>query len=107
MHQEKFEKILRSRLEDLNRRLRLVDADLGRRKDSDDEDRAVELENNEVLEGFGRAGEQEMRAINAALERLGKGTFGLCVKCGEPISEARLAAVPFAATCQSCLRDEA
>ncbi|WP_205927431.1 TraR/DksA C4-type zinc finger protein [Rhizobium sp. P32RR-XVIII] len=107
MHKEKFQVILRGRLEDLNRRLRLLDADLGRRKDSDDEDRAVELENNEVLEGFGRAGEQEMRAINAALERLQNGTFGLCVKCGEPISEARLVAVPFAATCQSCLRDEA
>ncbi|AJD46140.1 TraR/DksA family transcriptional regulator [Rhizobium sp. SEMIA 4085] len=105
MQKEKFGKILRGRLEDLNRRLHLVDSDLGRRKDADDEDRAVELENNEVLEGFGRAGQEEVRAINAALQRLENGTFGICVKCGSPISEARLEAVPFAVTCQSCLRE--
>jgi RNA polymerase-binding transcription factor DksA len=105
MQKEKFEKILRGRLADLNRRLHLVDSDLGRRKDADDEDRAVELENNDVLEGFGRAGQEEVRAINAALQRLENGTFGICVKCGSPISEARLEAVPFAVTCQSCLSE--
>ncbi|WP_086999241.1 TraR/DksA family transcriptional regulator [Rhizobium sullae] len=105
MQKEKFEKILRGRLQDLNRRLHLVDSDLGRRKDADDEDRAVELENNDVLEGFGRAGQEEVRAINAALQRLESGTFGICVKCGAPISEARLEAVPFAVKCQSCLSE--
>ncbi|TCU13324.1 TraR/DksA family transcriptional regulator [Rhizobium sullae] len=105
MQKEKFEKILRGRLQDLNRRLHLVDSDLGRRKDADDEDRAVELENNDVLEGFGRAGQEEVRAIHAALQRLESGTFGICVKCGAPISEARLEAVPFAVKCQSCLSE--
>ncbi|PKA43309.1 TraR/DksA family transcriptional regulator (plasmid) [Rhizobium sullae] len=105
MQKEKFEKILRGRLQDLNRRLHLVDSDLGRRKDADDEDRAVELENNDVLEGFGRAGQEEVRAIHAALQRLESGTFGICVECGAPISEARLEAVPFAVKCQSCLSE--
>jgi len=42
--------------------------------------------------------------IDEALARMDAGTYGICVDCGKPISEARLLAVPFAirdAGCQS------
>ena len=38
----------------------------------------------------------------AALARLDAGTYGICERCGGPISPARLAARPAAATCIAC-----
>jgi DnaK suppressor protein len=40
-----------------------------------------------------------VRQVDAALARLDDGTYGRCTVGGEPIPEARLAAVPWAATC--------
>lgn len=40
--------------------------------------------------------------IDRALEKMEKGTYGLCEHCGNPIAEARLEALPFAALCVSC-----
>ncbi len=37
-----------------------------------------------------------------ALERLEKGTYGLCEECGEPIAPARLQAMPEVITCVRC-----
>ena len=43
-----------------------------------------------------------LQAIEDALARLDKGTYGVCRDCGEPIAEARLKALPFANTCREC-----
>jgi len=45
---------------------------------------------------------QRISLINAALERLEEGTYGICVDCGEPIPEPRLDAKPYAAYCVDC-----
>jgi len=45
---------------------------------------------------------QYLKAIEQALERLERGEYGLCIECGEPISEKRLEAVPAAERCISC-----
>jgi len=42
---------------------------------------------------------ERIRLVDAALARLDAGTYGWCAVGGEPIPEARLAAVPWAATC--------
>ena len=96
------EKILRDRWHELTARLRRIDTDLSRTRAADDEDRAIENENDEVLEGLGQAGEDELRAIDAALDRIASATFGICVKCGKRISEERLKAVPYTPFCQEC-----
>jgi DnaK suppressor protein len=44
----------------------------------------------------------ELRAIDAALERIGDGSYGACSDCGAPIPEARLRVAPEAARCISC-----
>lgn len=49
------------------------------------------------------------KAVEAALERLTSGDYGLCRVCGEPIHLKRLDAIPWAALCarcQSCLEAE-
>src|SRR3974377_1715353 len=46
---------------------------------------------------------QEMQAVvKEALERLAAGRYGLCAVCQEPITVARLQALPFAVRCLSC-----
>ena len=42
------------------------------------------------------------RLVSAALDRVVAGTFGHCLQCGEPISERRLQALPWAALCLRC-----
>jgi uncharacterized protein (DUF302 family)/RNA polymerase-binding transcription factor DksA len=44
----------------------------------------------------------EIAAIDAALERLDKGTYGRCIDCGTAIAPARLAHAPEAARCLIC-----
>jgi DnaK suppressor protein len=43
-----------------------------------------------------------LRAIDDALARVRHGEFGICVGCGEPISKARLEAVPWTRWCRDC-----
>lgn len=43
--------------------------------------------------------------IDEALVRLQQGSYGVCEECGEPLSEARLRAIPFAILCRECQED--
>ena len=61
-----------------------------------------------------QAGEREMavsdidrnsalvRQLRAAIERLDKGSYGICMECEEEISAKRLKALPWAALCIAC-----
>ena len=40
--------------------------------------------------------------VDAALNRIEEGSFGSCQQCGQPISEARLSALPYTAFCIHC-----
>jgi len=44
----------------------------------------------------------ELREVEAALVRMGDGTYGACLECGQPIPHARLAANPSASRCIAC-----
>lgn len=43
--------------------------------------------------------EQKLRRVEAALKRIADGTYGICKRGGEALSEARLLAVPEAENC--------
>lgn len=45
---------------------------------------------------------EKMRLIHNALEKLERGTYGICDDCGQRISEARLKVRPFARYCIDC-----
>jgi RNA polymerase-binding transcription factor DksA len=49
--------------------------------------------------------EFRLKNIDTALEKIGKGTFGICRVCGEQIEEDRLFANPSAETCKKHLND--
>jgi RNA polymerase-binding transcription factor DksA len=46
--------------------------------------------------------ETRLRDINLALEKIKKGKYGKCEKCGKEIPEERLKIFPEARTCQRC-----
>ncbi len=46
--------------------------------------------------------EKSLRDVKAALERLKKGTYGLCKYCGKPIDQRRLSARPTSSSCVEC-----
>jgi RNA polymerase-binding transcription factor len=43
-----------------------------------------------------------LQAIEEALWRMEKGTYGVCRDCGEPIAPARLNAIPWTRVCITC-----
>jgi DnaK suppressor protein len=43
-----------------------------------------------------------LKQVQAALARVEDETFGICLRCDEPIPEKRLKAVPWAAYCVPC-----
>ena len=45
-----------------------------------------------------------LELVNEALNRVAKGTYGLCAECDEPISKPRLQAIPYAKYCINCAR---
>ncbi len=59
----------------------------------------LELEKRLALENRIR---QEMAKVEHALEKIEKGTYGLCDKCGKPIDPQRLEALPQASVCVNC-----
>ena len=40
--------------------------------------------------------------VDAALERMNEGTYGVCQRCGQKIGEERLEAFPYVAYCITC-----
>jgi RNA polymerase-binding transcription factor len=43
-----------------------------------------------------------LQAIEEALYRMERGTYGICRDCGDPIAPARLEAIPWTRVCISC-----
>ncbi len=101
---EKYGAILAARRKELTRRLEAIEQDFEQPRNQDDDDRALERNNDEVLEELGEAGQKELIAIDAAMDRLEAGTFGQCTRCGSEIEEKRLNAVPHTPLCQECAR---
>lgn len=95
---------LQNRLDLLLKRVGDIAGDLRRPSDRDWQERATELENDEVLENLDDSSRAEVAQVRAALRRLDAGTYGQCAKCGEAIGAARLSAIPSTTTCVECAR---
>ncbi len=67
---------LEARLRELDERLHTIERELDAPVSPDWEERATERESEEVLEDLGMAGQQEMRMIRAALDRIRDGSYG-------------------------------
>jgi len=48
--------------------------------------------------------QEALSDVDDALRRIADGTYGRCERCGNPISEARLEAMPAARRCLDCAK---
>jgi len=65
-------------------------------------DLASETFEREKALAIGESVESLFNQVNTALEKLERGTFGICDACARPIKKARLHAMPFATLCLDC-----
>ena len=70
---------------------------------ADDATSTYDRELDATLEGNE---ERVIQAIDAALDRIEAGIYGICSNCGEPIGAERLEAVPWTTQCIDCKRKE-
>ena len=102
-----FETQIRDRLKELGVRLNEIETELDQPKSRDLGEQAIDLEDDEVLESIGIAGQKEIALLRQALGRIADGTYCTCQVCGESISEERLTAVPYAPLCKVCALESA
>lgn len=67
-----------------------------------EEDSAVEVSDYQDQISLERNLETSLEKIDKAIERITKGIFGNCEKCGKEIERARLEAYPEATLCLTC-----
>lgn len=58
------------------------------------------------MEALNKHEANKLRAVEAALARIGTGKYGRCLKCGKRIPEERLNAIPYAVLCIDCKNQE-
>jgi len=93
---------LQARLDDLLARAEVIEDDLRHPLDADWEEQAVDLADDEALEGVDDVLREEIQQIRLALLRIENGTYGTCAVCGDPIGKERLEARPIATRCIKC-----
>ena len=93
---------LKVRLADLLDRAEVIEDDLRHPLDADSSEQAVDLADDEALEGIDDVLRAEIQQIRFALQRIENGTYGDCANCGEPIRRERLEARPIATRCIKC-----
>jgi DnaK suppressor protein len=69
-------------------------------------DAAVDSEQDELDSQLAAVESRELVAIDAALERIRAGSYGICDGCEKPIPVVRLQALPYATRCIKCQREE-
>lgn len=60
------------------------------------------INNKTINDAALREQKSRLQKLQRALEKLEKGNYGSCVKCGEPIPPGRLTFMPWTATCVNC-----
>lgn len=71
----------------------------------DDIDIATDSFQRELLFELTDGERNRLRQINEALEKIEKGTYGICERCGGKISKSRLKAIPYTKYCIKCSKE--
>ena len=72
----------------------------------DTADSSVREEGMELFAELEQSELSKLQAIDAAFARIGNGTYGLCVRCDEPIDGPRLRVLPETPLCIRCAQRE-
>jgi RNA polymerase-binding protein DksA len=66
----------------------------------------ADVEGFDVQVAIAQNEERMLEQVETAIERIRLGTYGVCQSCGKSIDTPRLQAVPYAANCIDCARNE-
>lgn len=75
---------------------------MGEERESEWTESAVEERQRYLLVNLDEHERESLREIDAALLRIGEGTYGFCQQCNMPVSFERLQIVPTARFCTTC-----
>ena len=102
---ERFKRALQARQRELRlglaqtqRESRTAQHDYGK----DEGDRANTSLAKEIYLGQKSRDRALLSSVNVALKRIGGGTFGQCLNCGQEINTKRLEAIPWVRYCITC-----
>jgi RNA polymerase-binding transcription factor DksA len=101
---EERRRSLEERLAELVDRVGRMESTLRDPGSKDWQERATEVENDEVLERLSEAERGEIAAIRTALARIRDGSYSVCARCGGEIAPRRLEALPDTSLCVGCAR---
>ena len=93
---------LQARLAELTARAEGIEDDLRQPLDADFAEQAIDLADDEALEGVDEILKAEAVQVRGALGRIAQGTYGTCANCGADIPRERLEAQPVATRCIRC-----
>ena len=72
---------------------------------SDISDHAARTYNRQLEGELGEQEWQKLKQVDAAIEKIVEGEYGVCTKCEASIPEARLEVVPYTEFCTQCLSE--
>ncbi len=98
-----LEETLKARLGQLLERSREIEDDLRHPLDANSSEQAIDLADDEALEGVDEVLLEEVHQIRQALLRIENGSYGTCANCGAEIARERLEARPISTRCIECV----
>lgn len=105
---EEIEHELIAKREDIIKRMQFLQMDKRRIEEpltQDFDDQVASVENDQVIDGLDEMTRSQLASINEALDRIHNGQYGICINCGEQISEKRMHALPYVLTCINCANE--
>ncbi len=100
-----YEARLHQLRDEMTARIDAIENDVHHREqpvEKDFAEQATQSENDDVLNALDDEAKMVVQQIDHALLRIKDGSYGICEKCGEPISEKRLEAIPYTSLCIKC-----
>lgn len=100
-------KMLLQRREELLREIReeIGQSQQGlKQRSADPTDQASDSADGDLALMLAQSDSEELSQVQAAVDRIGSGDFGVCEECGCAIPMERLRALPYATTCIDCKR---
>jgi RNA polymerase-binding transcription factor DksA len=92
--------------DELQGRIKALQSEEREETQDDTTDTAHRWENAELRSDEMDEAINELKDVENALQRLDQGTYGVCVRCGKPISDERLDVLPDTVLCATCARGD-
>lgn len=102
MDTKKLRKQLLEAKAEFEKRVTTIHSHARKPLDANSAEQAAQLGNVEVVSALETEAMEELASIDAAMQRLDNGRYGICISCGEDIGEQRLAVRPESLKCVDC-----